>query len=122
MKEKLQKFAQHSFFFETVFLKYISLRLRSLKIQFKTKNHIHKVGNLLEYYFTVLLFGLFAIISLQKNGRDRLYQLPVADLFYEFCLFATLLSIVLLSLLIIAIHTIESKSLINCIFYTIDIQ
>ena len=48
------------------------------------------------YYFTVLMFGLFAVVSLQKSVRDRLEKLPVTDLYYGICWFATLLSIVLL--------------------------
>jgi uncharacterized membrane protein YiaA len=48
------------------------------------------------YYFTVLMFGLFAVVSLQKSVRDRLEKLPVTDLYYGLCWFATLLSIVLL--------------------------
>lgn len=48
------------------------------------------------YYFTVLLFGLFAVVSLQKSVRDRLENIPVTDLYYGICWFATLLSIALL--------------------------
>jgi uncharacterized membrane protein YiaA len=48
------------------------------------------------YYFTVLMFGLFAVISLQKSVRDRLENLPVTDIYYGICWFATILPIVLL--------------------------
>jgi uncharacterized membrane protein YiaA len=48
------------------------------------------------YYFTVLLFGLFAVVSLQKTVRDRLESLPVTDLYYGICWTATIISIVLL--------------------------
>ncbi len=48
------------------------------------------------YYFTVLMFGLFAVVSLQKSVRDRLEKLPVTDIYYGICWFGTLLSIVLL--------------------------
>jgi uncharacterized membrane protein YiaA len=48
------------------------------------------------YYFTVLMFGLFAVVSLQKSVRDRLEKLPVTDMYYGICWFGTLLSIVLL--------------------------
>lgn len=48
------------------------------------------------YYFTVLMFGLFAVVSLQKSVRDRLEGLPVTDIYYGICWFATVLSIVLL--------------------------
>ena len=49
------------------------------------------------YYFTILMFGLFAVVSLQKSVRDKLEKLPVTDLYYGICWFATLLSIVLLT-------------------------
>lgn len=49
------------------------------------------------YYFTVLMFGLFAVVSLQKSVRDRLEKLPVTDIYYGICWFGTLLSIVLLA-------------------------
>jgi len=48
------------------------------------------------YYFTVLMFGLFAVISVQKSVRDRLENIPVTDLYYGISWFATILSIVLL--------------------------
>lgn len=48
------------------------------------------------YYFTVLMFGLFAVVSLQKAVRDRLENIKVTDLYYGICWFATLLAIVLL--------------------------
>lgn len=49
------------------------------------------------YYFTVIMFGLFAVISLQKSVRDRLENLPVTDIYYGICWFSTILSIVLLA-------------------------
>ncbi|MEO5942746.1 MAG: inner membrane protein YiaA [Ferruginibacter sp.] len=48
------------------------------------------------YYFTVLMFGLFAVVSVQKTVRDRLENLPVTDIYYGLCWFATILTIVLL--------------------------
>ena len=49
------------------------------------------------YYFTILLYGLFAVVSLQKSVRDRLENLPVTDIYYGICWFATISSIVLLA-------------------------
>ena len=49
------------------------------------------------YYFTVLMFGLFSVVSLQKSVRDRLEGIPVTDIYYGICWFATLLSILLLT-------------------------
>lgn len=48
------------------------------------------------YYFTVLMFGLFAAISVQKAVRDQLEGIPVTNLYYGIAWFATILSIVLL--------------------------
>ncbi|HVU58813.1 MAG TPA: inner membrane protein YiaA [Puia sp.] len=50
------------------------------------------------YYFTVLMFGLFAVVSVQKSVRDRLEGIPVTDLYYGISWFATILSIVLLTI------------------------
>lgn len=49
------------------------------------------------YYFTVIMFGLFAVISLQKSVRDKLENLPVTDIYYGICWFSTILSIALLA-------------------------
>jgi uncharacterized membrane protein YiaA len=48
------------------------------------------------YYFTVLMFGLFAAISLQKAVRDQLEGIPVTNIYYGIAWFSTILSIVLL--------------------------
>jgi len=48
------------------------------------------------YYFTLIMFGLFAVISLQKSVRDRLEDIKVTDIYYNLCWFATALSIVLM--------------------------
>jgi uncharacterized membrane protein YiaA len=49
------------------------------------------------YYFTVLMFGLFAAISVQKAVRDQLEGIPVTSLYYGISWFATILSIILLT-------------------------
>jgi uncharacterized membrane protein YiaA len=49
------------------------------------------------YYFTVLMFGLFAAISVQKAVRDQVEGIPVTNLYYGLSWFATVLSIVLLT-------------------------
>ena len=50
------------------------------------------------YYFTVLMFGLYASISVQKAVRDQLEGIPVTSLYYGISWFATILSIVLLTI------------------------
>ena len=49
------------------------------------------------YYFTVLMFGLFSAISVQKAVRDQLEGIPVTNLYYGLAWFATILSIILLT-------------------------
>ena|SRR5688572_3819501 len=49
------------------------------------------------YYFTVLMFGLFSAISVQKAVRDQMEGIPVTNLYYGISWFATILSIVLLT-------------------------
>lgn len=48
------------------------------------------------YYFTVLMFGLFAAISLQKAVRDQLEGIPVTSIYYGLAWFSTILAVVLL--------------------------
>lgn len=48
------------------------------------------------YYFTVLMYGLFSVVSVQKSVRDRLEGIPVTDIYYGICWFSTILSITLL--------------------------
>lgn len=50
------------------------------------------------YYFTVLMFGLFGAISVQKSVRDNLEGIPVSNLYYGISWFATILAIVLLAI------------------------
>ncbi|RYG11331.1 MAG: hypothetical protein EOO07_20760 [Chitinophagaceae bacterium] len=50
------------------------------------------------YYFTVLLFGLFAVISVQKSVRDRAEGLAVTDLYYGLSWFATIAAMILLTI------------------------
>ncbi|MES2775501.1 MAG: inner membrane protein YiaA [Bacteroidota bacterium] len=49
------------------------------------------------YYFTVLMFGLFASISLQKAVRDQIEGIPVTNIYYGLAWFSTILAIVLLT-------------------------
>ena len=48
------------------------------------------------YYFTILLFGLFSVISVQKSVRDRMEGIPVTDIYYGLSWFTTIAAIVLL--------------------------
>ena len=48
------------------------------------------------YYFTILLFGLFSAVSVQKSVRDRLEGLQVTDLYYGISWFSAISAILLL--------------------------
>jgi uncharacterized membrane protein YiaA len=48
------------------------------------------------YYFTILLYGLFAAVSLQKSVRDRMEGVPVTGLYYNLCWVSIAICIILL--------------------------
>ncbi|MBX9781694.1 MAG: YiaA/YiaB family protein [Chitinophagaceae bacterium] len=49
------------------------------------------------YYFTVLMFVLFAAVSLQKCVRDRMEGLPVTNIYYGLSWTATIMALVLMA-------------------------
>lgn len=48
------------------------------------------------YYFAVLMYGLFSVVSLQKAVRDELEGIPVTSIYYGICWFSVILSVLLL--------------------------
>lgn len=50
------------------------------------------------YYFTVLLYGLFSGISLQKSVRDKMDGIAVTNIYYGLSWFSMLISILLLGI------------------------
>jgi len=50
------------------------------------------------YYFTLLLYGLFAAISLQKSVRDRSEGIPVTGLYFGICWFSLIAVMTLLTI------------------------
>ncbi len=49
------------------------------------------------YYFTLLMYGLFASVSLQKSVRDRLEGINVTNIYFGLCWVSLLLSVLLLT-------------------------
>jgi uncharacterized membrane protein YiaA len=49
------------------------------------------------YYFTILMYGLFSAVSLQKSVRDRLEGIPVTGIYYGLCWVSLGLSLLLLT-------------------------
>ncbi len=56
----------------------------------------HMMLNEKGYYFTVLLFGLFSVISVQKAVRDKLEDIQVTEMYYGISWFTSIAAIVLL--------------------------
>lgn len=50
------------------------------------------------YYFTLLMFGLFSAVSLQKSVRDREDGVPTTNIYYGICWFSLLLSVLLIAI------------------------
>lgn len=49
------------------------------------------------YYFTLLMYGLFSAVSLQKTVRDRLEGVKVTGIYFNLCWFSLGLSLLLLT-------------------------
>jgi uncharacterized membrane protein YiaA len=50
------------------------------------------------FYFTILLYGLFSAVSLQKSVRDKLEGIQVTAIYFGLCWFSLGISILLLVL------------------------
>ena len=61
------------------------------------------------YYLTVLLYGLFAAVSLQKSVRDRVEGIPVSAMYYSICWFALISSLALISVGLINAQLADSE-------------
>lgn len=80
------------------------------------------------YYFAILLFGLFSVISVQKNARDKLEDIPVTEIYFGISWFAAIVSI---SLLIVGLWNADLQlsekgfygiSYILCLYAAIAVQ
>jgi uncharacterized membrane protein YiaA len=49
------------------------------------------------YYLTLLLYGLFAAVSLQKSVRDRMEGIPVTAMYFGLCWVSLIVVMVLLA-------------------------
>jgi uncharacterized membrane protein YiaA len=49
------------------------------------------------FLFTVLMYGLFSAVSVQKSVRDRLEGVPVTNIYYGLSWFSILLCLVLMT-------------------------
>jgi uncharacterized membrane protein YiaA len=50
------------------------------------------------YFFTLLMYGLFSAVSVQKSVRDRLDGIPVTNIYYGLSWISVLLCLVLMTI------------------------
>jgi uncharacterized membrane protein YiaA len=50
------------------------------------------------YYLTLLLYGLFAAVSVQKSTRDRMEGIPVTSMYFGLCWLSVLAALGLLTI------------------------
>lgn len=50
------------------------------------------------YYFAVLIFGLYAAVSLQKAVRDKEEDIPVTNIYYGISWFALIIAVSLIGI------------------------
>ncbi|MES2511732.1 MAG: inner membrane protein YiaA [Pseudomonadota bacterium] len=50
------------------------------------------------YYFTLLMYGLFSAVSLQKSVRDRLESIPVSGIYFGLCWISLGVAVLLLAI------------------------
>ena len=81
------------------------------------------------YYFTVLAFGLFSAVSIQKSVRDRLEGIPVTNLYYGISWAAIVTAVALLGIGLFNATKIDlsekgfyAMSYILCIFSAVTVQ
>lgn len=48
------------------------------------------------YYFAILMYGLFAVVSVQKSVRDKLEGIPVTNIYYGLSWASTTIAVALL--------------------------
>jgi uncharacterized membrane protein YiaA len=66
------------------------------------------------YYFTVLMYGLFSAVSIQKSVRDRAQGIPVTAIYHGLSWFSILMA---LTLLVIGLFNATSLTLSEKGFY-----
>ncbi len=80
------------------------------------------------YYFVLLMYGLFAAVSLQKTVRDRLEGLPVTGLYTGLCWLSMAIALVLMGVglynakLVLAEKGFYAMAFLLSLFATVAIQ
>lgn len=85
---------------------------------------VHEKG----YYLTVLLYGLFSAVSLQKSVRDQLEDVPVTAIYFGLSWASVIIAIVLLSVglwnagLALSEKGFYAMAFVLCLFAAITVQ
>ena len=81
------------------------------------------------YYFTVLAFGLYAAVSIQKTVRDRIESIPVSNIYYGISWAAVVTAVALLATGLYNATSIElsekgfyAMAYILCLFAAVTVQ
>jgi len=80
------------------------------------------------YYFTILMYGLFAAVSLQKSVRDRGEGIRVTGIYFGLCWMSVMLALLLLAVgLVNATLTLSEKgfyamSFVLALFAAVAVQ
>lgn len=81
------------------------------------------------YYFTVLAFGMYAAVSVQKSVRDRIEGLPVSNIYYGISWAAIVTAVALLAIGLYNATTITlsekgfyAMAYILCVFAAVTVQ
>jgi uncharacterized membrane protein YiaA len=80
------------------------------------------------YYFTLLMYGLFAAVSLQKTVRDRVENVPVTNLYAGLCWASLVICVSLMAVglwnakLVLAEKGFYAMAFLLSLFATVAIQ
>ena len=74
------------------------------------------------YYFTIMLFGLFSVVSLQKTVRDKMEGVPTTKAYFLASAVATASAIVLLMVGLLNAELLFGMAFILSLFAAITVQ
>lgn len=81
------------------------------------------------FYVTIVLFGLFGVVSVVKSVRDKEDGIPVTGLFYGLAWVATIAPITIMSIYLLQISTLDELqrgflflTFVACVFAVVVVQ
>lgn len=73
------------------------------------------------YYFTIMLFGLFAVVSLQKTVRDKMENIPTTKAYFLASIVAAVSAIALLVIGLMNAELLLSEKGFFCMAFTLSL-